>query len=224
MQLSLKESARLMNVPEQTICRWVKQGKLPAYSVNDQYRFNRAELLEWANEQQLEVSAELFAEADHGLKPTLGLAEALQAGSIHYGVPGHDKAAVLQSVVEMMTLPEEVDKEFLVQLLLGRESLGSTGLGNGIAVPHVRHPIVMRIARPMVTLCFLEHPIDFAAIDGIPVHTLFTITSPTIKAHLNLLSRLAYALRQPPFAGVIERQASSESIIEAAASVEAAIP
>lgn len=224
MQLSLKESARLMNVPEQTICRWVKQGNLPAYTVNDQYRFNRAELLQWANEQQIEVSAGLFAEADHGARPAAGLAEALQAGSIHYGVPGRDKAAVLQSVVELMTLPQEVDKEFLLQLLLGRESLGSTGLGNGIAVPHVRHPIVMHVTRPMVTLCFLEQPIDFAAIDGIPVHTLFTITSPTIKAHLNLLSRLAYGLRQPAFAGAIERQASPESIVEAAAALEAGIP
>ena len=47
----------------------------------------------------------------------------------------------------------------------------------------------------MATLCFLEHPIEFGALDGQPVHTLFTIVSPTIKAHLHLLSRLAFALR-----------------------------
>jgi len=202
----------------------VKQGKLPAYSVNDQYRFNRAELLEWANAQQIGVSTELFAEGEQGPKAAAGLAEALEVGSVHFRVPGDDKPSVLRSVVELMTLPEEVDKEFLLQLLLGRESLGSTGLGNGIAVPHVRHPIVMRIPRPMITLCFLEHPIDFAAIDGMPVHTLFTITSPTIKAHLNLLSRLAYALRQTPFAEAIERKASQRSIIAAAAAVEASLP
>jgi hypothetical protein len=41
---------------------------------------------------------------------------------------------------------------------------------------------VMHIPRPMVTLCFLEQPVEFGAMDGQPVHTLFTIVSPTIRA------------------------------------------
>jgi PTS system nitrogen regulatory IIA component len=48
----------------------------------------------------------------------------------------------------------------LFQVLLARESLGSTALGNGVAVPHVRNPIVLHIQRPMVTLCFLEQAIE----------------------------------------------------------------
>ena len=48
MELSVRDSARLLNVSEKTIYRWVKHGKLPAYRVNEQYRFNRAELLEEA--------------------------------------------------------------------------------------------------------------------------------------------------------------------------------
>ena len=46
--IDVRDSARLLNVSEKTIYRWVKQGKLPAYRINEQYRFNRAELLEWA--------------------------------------------------------------------------------------------------------------------------------------------------------------------------------
>ena len=108
-------------------------------------------------------------------------------------------------------------------MLLARESLGSTALGNGIAVPHVRNPIVMHIPRPMITLCFLEPPIDFGAIDGQPVHTLFTIVSPTIRAHLHLLLRLAFALRQPAFAEVIARQGSREQILAASQAVDQSI-
>ena len=201
MDLSVRDSAQLLKVSEKTIYRWVKQGKLPAYRINEQYRFNRAELLEWATSQRLNVSADIFAEPDSG-GPVVGLTDALKAGGIHYRLSGADKLSVLQSLVEVMPLPEQVDRQFLLQVLLARESLGSTALGNGIAVPHVRNPIVMHIPRPMVTLCFLEQAIEFGALDGQPVHTLFTIVSPTIRAHLHLLARLGFALRQPAFVEV----------------------
>jgi PTS system nitrogen regulatory IIA component len=207
MDLSVRDSAQLLKVSEKTIYRWVKQGKLPGYRINEQYRFNRAELLEWATSQRMNVSA-----------------DALKAGGIHYRLTGTDKPSVLQSLVEVMPLPDQVDRQFLLQVLLARESLGSTALGNGIAVPHVRNPIVMHIQRPMVTLCFLEQAIDFGALDGQPVHTLFTIVSPTIRAHLHLLARLGFALRHPTFAEVIAQQGSREQIFAASQAVDASIP
>ena len=63
-----------------------------------------------------------------------------------------------------------------------------------------------------MTLCFLEAPVDFGALDNQPVHTLFTLISPTVKAHLHLLSRLAFALRNPDFKALIVRQASRDEI------------
>ncbi len=222
MDLSVRDSAQLLKVSEKTIYRWVKQGTLPAYRVNEQYRFNRAELLEWATSQRINVSADIFAEPDNGAP--VALTEALRAGGIHYRLGGADKQSVLRALVEVMPLPEQVDREFLLQVLLARESLGSTALGNGVAVPHVRNPIVMHIARPMVTLCFLEQAIEFGALDGQPVHTLFTIVSPTIRAHLHLLARLGFALRQAPFAEVIAAHGSREHILAASQSVDQSIP
>jgi nitrogen PTS system EIIA component len=223
MELGVRESSQLLKVSEKTIYRWVKQGKLPAYRVNEQYRFNRAELLEWATSQRLNVSADIFTEPN-GDAAAVGLAEALKSGGIHYRLSGTDKAAVLNSVVEVMPLPAEVDRQFLLQVLLARESLGSTALGGGIAVPHVRNPIVLHIPRPMITLCFLEHPIDFGAIDGQPVQTLFTMVSPTVRAHLHLLARLSFALRQQEFAKAVSSQSSRDQILAATETVERSLP
>ena len=224
MQLTVRDAARLLTVSEKTIYRWIKQGTLPAYRVNDQFRFSRAELLEWATAKRVNVSPEIFAEADgtaegpgHAV-PTL--AEALGSGGIHYRVGGRDKAAVLESVVTLMNLPDEVDREFLLKVLLARESLGSTGIGEGIAIPHVRNPIVLHIPRPMVTLCFLDHAIDFGALDGKPVDTLFTLVSPTIRAHLGLLSKLAFALRHGPFQEAVKLRGSRQELLDAVAGAE----
>jgi nitrogen PTS system EIIA component len=223
MQLGVREAARLMDVSEKTIYRWIKQNKLPAFRINEQYRFNRAELLEWATSQRINVSVDIFGETEKGRIDIPGLAEALRIGGIYYRIGGTDKTSVLQCAVEVMHLPEEVDRSFLLSVLLARESLGSTAIGDGIAIPHVRNPIVMHIPRPAITLCFLDRAIEFGALDGKPVHTMFTLVSPTISAHLNLLSKLTYGLRQPPFAGVIARPGSREEIIEGAAEIDRSV-
>jgi PTS system nitrogen regulatory IIA component len=220
MKLTVRDAAQLLNVTEKTVYRWIKQGVIPAYQINDQYRFNRAELLEWATSRKISVSPEIFAEPEGGEAPPPSLSEALRAGGVHYRVGGMDKATVLHAVVDMMKLPEEVDREFLYQVLLAREALGSTGIGEGIAIPHVRNPIVLHLSRPMVTLCFLERPVDFGALDGQPVTTLFTLISPTVRAHLYLLSRLGFALRDPDFKNAVLRQAPRETIVEALRRVE----
>ena len=219
----MRDSARLLNVPEKTLSRWAREGRLPASRVNEQYRFNRVELMEWAAMQRINFSTEICEEVE---KPVgfSGVTEALKVGGIHFGVNGDDKVSALRAVVALMPLPEEVDRQFLLQVLLARESLGSTGLGDGIAVPHVRNPIVMRIPQPVITLCFLRKAIDFAAVDGKPVHTLFAIVSPTMRAHIHLLSRLAFALRQPRFAAVIARQATSEEILAESEAVNRGMP
>jgi len=222
-KLTVREAAALLSTSEKSVYRWIKQGVLPAYRINDQYRINRAELLEWATARKLHVSPEIFAEPESEAGPAPTLEDALRAGGIHYRIGGHDKASVLHAVVDTIHLPEDVDREFLYQVLLAREALGSTGIGDGIAIPHVRNPIVLNLSRPTVTLCFLERPVDFGALDGQPVSTLFTLISPTVRAHLHLLSRLAFALRDARFNAAVRTQASREEIFDALRVAEAAV-
>ena len=63
MQLTVRDATRLLTVSEKTIYRWINQGSLPAYRVNEQYRFNRAELLEWATAHKINVSVEIVCVA-----------------------------------------------------------------------------------------------------------------------------------------------------------------
>jgi nitrogen PTS system EIIA component len=218
MKLKVKDAAELLQVSEKTIYRWIAQEKLPMHQVSGQYRFNRAELLEWATAKRIPMSPKMMEEPEDTFIPSLE--EALRSGGVHYRVGGADKVSVLQGVVNILALPEEVDRKFLFQVLLARESLGSTAVGNGIAIPHVRNPITLHVAKPLMALCFLETPIDFQAMDGKPVHTLFTIVSPTIKAHLNLLSKLSMGLRSPAFAGVVAKIGSRDEIFQAAGQLD----
>jgi PTS system nitrogen regulatory IIA component len=220
MQLNVRDAAKLLSVSEKTIYRWINQGALPAYRVNEQYRFNRAELLEWATSRKINVSVEIFEEPESNAAPLPRLAEALEAGGIVYRLGGSDKESVLRALVEAMRLPDEVDREFLFRVLLAREAMGSTAVGDGIAIPHVRNPVVLHVQRPSICLCFLDKPIEFGALDRQPVFALFSLISPTVRAHLHLLSRLSFALHDPGFKRAITTQASRDEIVNEIRRVE----
>ena len=221
LKISVREAARMLEVSEKTIYRWIEQKKLPVHRINDQYRFNRAELLEWATTQRVPVSVEIFREPEG--EPLPSLSEALTAGGIHYRVAGATRDEALRQVVALMRLPEEVDREYLYQMLLARETLGSTGVGDGIAIPHVRNPVVLHV-RAAATLCFLEQPVDFGSLDGLPVRALFLLVSPSTRAHLHLLSRLSAALHDSKLKRLISEQAGRSEIIAAFERVEATFP
>jgi len=223
MQLTVKDVAKLLTVNEKTIYRWLKKGNLPAYQVGNHYRFNRAELLEWVTSNKINVPVDLFQEPCNGQVSTHSLLDALTFGGIYYRTEGENKESAIKSVVRLMKLPLEVDRVFLLQILLAREAMASTAIGDGIAIPHVRDPIVLHITEPIVSLCFLEKPIDFNSLDGKSVNCLFTLISPTVKTHLYLLSRLAYALRNNSFRNVIKKQGSREEIFSEIARIESSL-
>lgn len=219
MQITVRDVAKLLKVSEKTVYRWITQGDLPVYRINDQYRFNRAEILQWATAKKLNATDEIFKEPEPE-EPLPGLNEAMQAGGIFYRVEGTDRDSVLNAIVESLRLPEEVDRKFLTRVLLAREELCSTAVGRGVAIPHPRSPVVMHLPRPMITLCFLEQPIEFGALDGQPVQVMFTVLSPTLRGHLHLISHLAAALNTDGFREAVMRQATREEIYAEARKVE----
>ena len=223
MQLTVRDVGKFLNVSESTVTRWIKQRGLPAQHVSGQFRFNRAELLEWATANRIKVSVEMFDHLKADDEPAPNLVEALQIGGIYYQLQDTSKERALRALVQVLPLPDGSDRELLLRLFLAREAAATTGIGNGIALPHVRNPIVLNVTRPMVTLCYLERPVDFGALDGQPVRILFSLICPTVRSHLQMLSRLSYALHDPQFKEVVLRQESREAIVEAARRVEDAL-
>jgi PTS system nitrogen regulatory IIA component len=222
MKLNVRQTAKLLSVSESEIYRWVDSGELPCLFVKHQPLFGRAELLEWATARRLPVSLELFENGDEG-PIRLRLAETLERGGVHHDVLGSDRASILRAIVQRLPLSDEGDRDLLLQILLARESIGSSGIGEGIAIPHVRSPLVFPGTSGLVTLSYLASPIPFNAVDGKPVHTVFTLLSPTIRGHLQLLSRLSAALLDPGFKGAVLRRAGRDEIVAEVRRVEAAL-
>jgi nitrogen PTS system EIIA component len=219
MQLTVRNVSELFKVSEATVSRWIKKRGLPAQRVAGRYRFNRVEVFDWAIAHQIKVEN---SPEEHRVDspPSVSLADALEAGGVHYQVAGDVQEAALRAVVSRLPLPEDFDRELLLRLFVAREALGSTALGDGIAIPHVRHPIVLQVPRPLVTLCFLKRPIAYQAPDGKPVRILFSVISPTVAAHVQLLACLSRALHEPGFRKSVATTKPPEVILQEARRVE----
>lgn len=222
MRLGVREVAERLGISEKTVFQWVERDGLPATRVDGQFRFNPAAVYEWATSRGVPIPGNLFEE-DPATSPGNPLTRALRAGGVIVGLLGDDKQGVLRAAVEKLNLPPHADRGVILHMLLAREKLGSTGIGEGFAIPHVRNPIVLRVPEPLVTLFLLDHPIDFGAIDHRPVHSVFLAITPTTQSHLLVLSRLAAVLRDAKVRQAITGGAAPEAILAEIERTEAAM-
>ena len=186
MRLTMREAASFLGVSESKTERWVEERGLPAHRWDERWYVNPVELWEWAVEQGLPVSRALLEDASRDRDESPRISDLLRAGGIYHDVPGATKEDALRSFVARLPLPPEQDREFLLDVLVAREALSSTGIGDGIAIPHVRNPILLHVDRPFVALALLRQPVTFDAIDGRAgaraLHGHLPVGRPTISA------------------------------------------
>ncbi len=133
-----------------------------------------------------------------GSTPLL-LSDLLSPAGIKLDLGGTERDAVLAQLValipEMAGQPEA--QRTLLRALQEREQLHSTGIGDGIALPHARNAIVGLVDRPIIV--FGRHPtgVSYGAIDGLPARLFFLLIAPTVTQHLAMLAKISRLLRDP---------------------------
>jgi PTS system nitrogen regulatory IIA component len=199
MDLKLKDVAELLNVSETTVRRWVSDGKIPYYRLNQQVRFSRSEVENWV--LSCKQGKEDFSPFDHeegeeSSKERLGthqfgLYRAIHKGGVYNNIPGKTKEEVIRNAMKAIAGALNLDAEVITELLLDREHLMPTALSNGVGVPHTRD-FLLQESFDVVAVAFPENPIEYGALDGKPVHTLFFLFACDDKRHLHLLAKLAH--------------------------------
>jgi PTS system nitrogen regulatory IIA component len=222
MQLSVREASELLNLSESSIYRLIRKKAIPAYQVNKSHLVNRTELLEWAITNNINVSPKVLHALSQPLLHLPTIVEALRIGGIHYTIQGKEKKEILREIVNRIptSVSPDMNPDTIFSALVARETLGSTGIGNGIAIPHVRNPIVLDVEQPLIVLCFLSSPIDFGAIDGKPVDTFFMLISTTVRVHLHLLAKLSYLLQSPDVQKQLRNRGDSSALLAAMEKME----
>lgn len=212
MDLKIKDVAELLQVSEKTIYRWIKENKIPSMRINWQYRFNRDAINEWVLKNNISMAEPISDESNAAKKADI--AECIRKGGIHYKISGSNVEEILRNAVDLINIPAGLDKDTIVWHLLKREAMMTTAVGSGIAIPHPRTPLISDISCESVAMCFLEHPVDFKALDNMPVTVLFIVLSANQPRHLQILSQISYLCRKEGFISLLKKQALREEIFD----------
>jgi nitrogen PTS system EIIA component len=220
MPLDLKEAARALNTSREMLLRWARQGAIPAVEKEGEYQFDPKALEAWAKRRRMPI----HLDAADSRPPTdplrLSLLAAMQGGGVYFGIEGDTVQGVLQAAVDRLSLPEDIDKKELYARLMERESLASTGIGHGVAIPHPRHPLENIPEGGIICTCFLKSPLDFNGVDGQPVFVLFIMMSPGTKRHLEMLARLTFCLHDADFLPNLTSCRTAENLLQLVRHVE----
>jgi fructose-specific phosphotransferase system IIA component len=118
--------------------------------------------------------------------------------------------AMATSLLEAKKINEQ-DYESIVEAILKREELGSTGIGRGVAVPHTKHPSIDKL---IGTVAVSEEGVNFDSLDGEKVHLLFLLVSPPDRPgdHLRALENISRQLRDDTFCRFLKQSKKPEDV------------
>ena len=191
MKLTIREAAAMLNLPETKLYRWVDDGEIPFVTIQHHPLFHPLELLEWAMEQDLPISVDLYED------PTEApFATALELGGGHVMT-----AAGLPQIAD--DLPIDAGERDVIRAVIAARGHEMFQVRDRIAVPTARSPLICPELPPTVMLWWCRD--DVLTVDGQPTKAVFAIAAPTVLDHLQLLSRLLLVLRDDGFVQAVQR-------------------
>ena len=159
--LVVSDVVQLLHVPEATIYRWIRQGDIPCIIRRGKYFFNHSTLISWADSKHIHLKEHKRRSSKSKEQVSQShLIEALKTGNVFHAVQSSSIESLFQQVSVQMDLPQPIG-DSLAELLLQREHLSSTGIGNGIAIPHCKTPLGKQINKSMVGTFFFGKLIGF---------------------------------------------------------------
>lgn len=210
MDLSVKEVSSFLMLNEKDILKLVKQREIPHHLIQDKIYFNKQHLIEWAlmHSHPINLAGHRHFE-EYIVKSILPI---IDEQSFFYNEP-LTETNYIECMVQRAKFHNPVDRDVVIQLLKSREQLMSTAIGNGIALPHPRIPLMLGQEKPIIHFFFPAQPLALNSIDGLPVHTFILLISQTVKQHLSLLAHISYLLSKPDFRTALNQQKPARELL-----------
>ena len=142
------------------------------------------------------------------------IARLIHNGGIYKDVEGKTPEEIYEKVSKMIDLPDGTTSELIYNSLCSREKVLSTAVGNGIALPHARTPIVKNDTDQKICVVYLKEPIDMKAPDERAVFVMFILLTSNSQFHLKVLSSLAGLFRDIKFRKALENHADEATLLQ----------
>ncbi|MBR0030774.1 MAG: PTS sugar transporter subunit IIA [Treponema sp.] len=140
------------------------------------------------------------------------LSSIFENGGLHKSVSGRSVEEVFKSICNTIKLPKGLSANELYDALCARESINTTAVGNGIAIPHSKTPIVADSEDQQIAICYLKEPLDMNAPDGRKVFVMFLILSSNVHFHQQMIVQLAALFKRSDFRKALEAHSDLKTL------------
>ena len=195
--LTVKQLAAFLNVNERTVLKLVTEGALPGVKVGNQWRFRKAMIDTWLDDQMIGVTPRYveIPNKDNAPRRMLELASCCQPEHIIAELAASSKTGIIEELaVKAHDLSLVRDKTWFMGALIERENVMPSAIGNGIAFLHTLHRTPERVTRPFMVLGRSSGGVDFDSLDGQPTHLFFVLGLKYAELHLPWLQKLSQIL------------------------------
>jgi excisionase family DNA binding protein len=221
--MTVRQVARYLNVNERTVLKLVADGALPGVKIGNQWRFRKAMLDTWLDDQMLGVipkSPEVSLPAPVARR-LLSLSSCFQPSHVILDVQADSKNEVIEELAGLAACLGLIrDKTWFVGALIERENVMPSATGNGVAFLHTlqRHP--EQILRPFMVLGRSHQGVDFDALDGAPTHLFFVLGLKFHQLHLPWLAKLPQMCARPETLRVLMAAPNADAMFAALSDAE----
>src|SRR5215831_2303207 len=221
--LTIKQLAAYLNVNERTVLKLVTDGSLPGVKVGNQWRFRKAMIDTWLDDQMLGVVPRYVERPKFGSaqRQMLELASCFQPEHVIAELAARTKNTVVEELAALAhSLALVRDKTWFVGALIERENVMPSAMGNGIAFLHTLRRNPEQVTRPFMVLGRSTKGVDFDALDGGLTHLFFVLGLKFEELFLPWLHKLSQMFAGKDAVLAILRAPNSEGIFEAVAAAE----
>lgn len=149
------------------------------------------------------------------METTFDISPLIHKGGVFKDVEGSTPEEIYENVCKMLDLPDSMTSEQVYNALCAREKILSTAVGNGIALPHARSPIMKDEADQRICVVYLKEPLEMSAPDEKKVSVMFILLTQNSQTHLKVLSTLVGLFRKNSFRKLLEDHAGEAQLINA---------
>lgn len=143
------------------------------------------------------------------------IADLIRKGGVFDNVPGSTPEEIYLNISKMIDLPYGITSDQVYNGLCAREKILSTAVGNGIALPHARTPVMKEFGDQRVIVVYLKEPLDMHAPDERKVSVMFILLTANSQTHLKVLSALVGLFRKNSFRKLLDNHATEAQLINA---------
>lgn len=221
--MTARQVADYLNVNERTVLKLVSEGALPGVKIGNQWRFRKAMLDIWLDDQMLGVGPRYFEvpQLTHAPARMLDLASCFQPSHVIPDLAARNRTEVVDELASLANRLGLVrNRTWFVRALLERENIMPSAAGNGVAFMHTLYRSPEQVVRPFMVLGRSRAGVDCDALDGKPTHLFFVLGLKFQELHLPWLAKLWQVCAHTGAIKALMQAPSAEAIFEALSEAE----